>query len=141
MASGSENSKKKQPPKETPNQPHIPEEFKNLLYFYQENGRMMCSIPLNIIPGLKECPHLQHIKDDCAKEGVPIPDLTALEPVTTEILTPQQYIEKEKQGCVPHMKNHDMMQYLAETMHDTTTQIISVKFNQMKLHSKEQQSQ
>ena len=36
-----------------------------------------------------------------AKERVLIPDLPALEPVTTEILTPQQFIEQEKLGRVP----------------------------------------
>ena len=111
--------------------------FKNIPYFYQENGCTMCWIPLNIIPGLKECPHLQNIRDDCAKVGVPIPDLAASEPVTIEILTPQQYIEQEQQGHVPQMKIHEMMQFLAETMQDTTTQVISVKFNQLELQPKQ----
>ena len=40
---------------------HIPEVFKNLPFFFKEDGKMMCSIPLNIIQGLRNCPHLQNI--------------------------------------------------------------------------------
>ena len=78
-----------------------PTAFKNLPYFYQDNRHTLCSLPLNIIQGLKDCPHLQNIRDDCAKQGVEIPNLTMSEPVTTDILTQQQYLEQERQGCIP----------------------------------------
>ena len=72
---------------------HIPEAFKNLPYIYQDNGHTMCSLPLNIIHSLKDCPHLQNIRDNCVKEGLEILNLAASEPVTTDILTP--HIEHE----------------------------------------------
>ena len=99
----------------------------------------MCSIPLNIFKGLKDCPHLQNIWDNCAKQGVEVPNLEALEPVTTDILTPQQYLEQEKQGLIPRMKNHEVMQYLAENLQDTSTQVIAMKFNKFCPQSTNQQ--
>ena len=89
MASGSGQQRPDQQLSTSQSTPHIPKEFKNLPFFYEENGRTMCLIPLNIIQGLKDCPHLQNIWDDCAKQGVEIPNLTTTEPVTTDILTPQ----------------------------------------------------
>ena len=59
-------------------------------------------------------------------ENSRIPDLQAAALRTTNILTPQQYFEQEKQGLIPRLKNHDMMLYLAEVMHDITTQVISM---------------
>ena len=85
MASGSGQKKDDQKPTTSQSHPEIPEAFKNLPYFYQENGHTMCSIPLNIIRGLKDCPHLQNIWDDCAKQGVEVPNLTVTEPVTTDM--------------------------------------------------------
>ena len=76
----------------------------------------MCCFPLNIIEGLKDCPHLHNIQDHCAKQRLEIPNLMASEPVMTNILTPQQYLEQEKQGCIPWMKKHEVMQYLAENL-------------------------
>ena len=129
MASGSGQQQLDQKPSTSHSMPHIPKEFKNLPFFYEDNGRTMCSIPLNIIQGLKSCPHLQNIRDHCAKQGVEIPNVTTTEPVTTDILTPQQYLEKERQGLIPCMANHEVMQYIAENLKHTTTQVISLKFD------------
>ena len=66
MASGSEQQQHKgQQPSTSEKTHHIPE---NLPYFILEwNGRMMCSVLLNIIQGLKDCPQLQNIWDNCVK--------------------------------------------------------------------------
>ena len=119
-------SKKKKVPQSNP---QIPQEFKDLPYFYLENGHTMCSIPLNIIHSLKECPHLENISKDCVKQAAEIPDLQAAAPITTNILTPQQYLKQEKQGLIPRMKNQEVLQYVAEDLCDTTMQVISMQYN------------
>ena len=81
----------------------------------------MCSILLNIIQGLKECPHLENIRKDCAKQGAEIPDLQATAPITTNILTPQWYLKQKKQGLISRLKNQEVMLHLAEDLHNTTT--------------------
>ena len=141
MASVKGDTKKDQKLSTSQSNPQIPKEFKDLPYFYQDNRHMMCSIPLNIIPGLKGCPHLENIRNDCAKHGAEIPDLQAVAPITTDILTPQQYLEQERQGLIPRMKNHEVMQYLAKNLQDTTTQVISMKFNDLELQPKGNQPQ
>ena len=57
------------------------------------------------------------------------------------ILTPQQYLKQEKQGLIPRMKNHEVLQHLAEDLSDTTMQVISMQFNDLELKPKDKQSQ
>ena len=101
----------------------------------------MCLIPVNVIQGLKDCPQLYNICDDCAKQGIPIPDLTAKEPVSTSILSPEQYLEQERQGKIPRMANHNIMKYIAENLQDTSTQVISLKFDDFGISLSKQQQQ
>ena len=44
-------------------------------------------------------------------------------------------------GAHPTMKNHEAMQYLVENLQDTTTQVISLKFNKFDLQSNSKQQQ
>ena len=72
MVSGSGHTTKDQKPGTSKSNQYIPKKFKNLPFFYQDNGHTMCCFPLNIIQGLKDCPHLQNIQDHCAKQRVEI---------------------------------------------------------------------
>ena len=34
-------------------------------YFYQEGGKMFASLPMEMIQGIKNCPHYEQMKKDC----------------------------------------------------------------------------
>ena len=62
-------------------------------YFYQEGGKTLASLPLEMIQGIQQCPHFEQIKKDCKAEGIELPkDILAQDP-RTHILTPQQYLQ------------------------------------------------
>ena len=103
----------------------------NVPYFFQEDGQTKCSIPVEMIRDIQDCPHLSQMKVDCAKQGVPLEKITGQQP-TTQILTPKQYVDKVTKGEMPPMKNFHNIKEMAERFPDDETKIVMMSFAELK---------
>ena len=75
-------------------------------YFYQENGKTYLSLPSHMVSGIMNCPHYKHMMQDCANEGIPVPHHVMAKDLQAHIMTPAQYMQEERDQCIPSMDNH-----------------------------------
>ena len=102
------------------------------LPFFFEQDKTMCSILLDVIQGLRDYPHLKYIRDKCVKKRIPLSNVTTKDPVSTQILTPKKYMKKVKQGIIHRMPNHDVIEFITDNIPDTTTQVVSMQFSDLR---------
>ena len=67
-------------------------------YFYTQNGKTYASLPLEMIQGIRQCPHYEQMLKDTKAEGVHIPEMILAQDPKTHILTPQEYLQKGRTG-------------------------------------------
>ena len=83
-------------------------------HYYQKEGQMYASLPLEMIQNIQQCPHYAQMKKDCEAEGIQLPtDILAQDP-RTHVLMPQQYLRNVEAGTMPLMRNHNVLKEMAE---------------------------
>ena len=83
-------------------------------YFYTQNGKTYASLPLEMIKGIRQCPHYEQMLKDMKAEGVHIPETILAQDPKAHILTPQEYLQKVEEGTMPPTRNHNIMKEMAE---------------------------
>ena len=83
-------------------------------YFYTQNGKTYASLPLEMIQGIRQCPHYEQMLKDTKAEGVHIPETILAQDPKTHILTPQEYLQKVEEGTMQPTRNHNIMKEMAE---------------------------
>ena len=101
-------------------------------YFYTQNGKTYASLPLEMIQGIRQCPHYTEMLKDTQAEGVHIPETILDQDPKAHILTPQEYLRRVEEGTMPPTKNHNVMKELAEKAGiGDQTQIVMMEFRDL----------
>ena len=54
---------------------------------------------IDTLQGLRDCPYLRKIRDNCMKKGIPLLTMMTNEPMTTQVLTLKEYIKHRFLCC------------------------------------------
>ena len=101
-------------------------------YFYTQNGKTYASLPLEMIQGIRQCPHYEQMLKDTKAEGVHIPETILDQDPKAHILTPQEYLQKVEEGKILPTNNHNIMKELAEKAGNADqTQIVLMEFRDL----------
>ena len=85
-------------------------------FFYQEGGKIYASLPMEMLQNIQKCPLFEKMQKDCQAEGIEIPKTIMAKDPVTQVLTPQEYLQKVEAGTMPPMDNHQMMKEMAENL-------------------------
>ena len=99
-------------------------------YYYQKDGQMYASLPLEMIQNIQQCPHYTQMKKDCKAEGVQLPlNILAQDP-RTHVIMLQQYLQHVEAGTMPPMHNHNLLKEMAEKskMPGDQTRLVMLEF-------------
>lgn len=83
-------------------------------YFYQMEGKTYASLPIEMLQGIRQCPHYKQMLKDAEAEGVHIPETILAQDPKAHILTPQEYLRKVEEGTMPPMRNYNILKEMAE---------------------------
>ena len=67
-------------------------------FFYQEGGKTYASLPVEMLQNIQISPLFKKMQKDCKAEGIEIPKTIIAKDPVTHVLTPQEYLQKWKQG-------------------------------------------
>ena len=98
-------------------------------YFYTQNGKTYASLPLEMIQGIRQCPHYEQMLKDVEAEGGHIPETILAQDPMAHILTPQEYLFKVEEGKMPPTRNHNIMKEMAQkTDNVNQTKFVMMEF-------------
>ena len=102
-------------------------------FFYQEGGKMYPSLPVRMLQNIQKSPLFEKMQKDCQAEGIKIPKTIMAKDPVTQVLTPQEYLQKVEAGTMPPMNNHQMMKEMAENVTvNNQTKFLMMEFRDIK---------
>ena len=67
-------------------------------YYYQKDGQMYESLPLEMIQNIQHCLHYAQMKKDCKAEGIQLPTNILAQDPRTHVIMLQQYLQHMEAG-------------------------------------------